>query len=75
MRELGIPTFIQEENPLPGKTNIFNAKVKTVFTAYPNMEIFPRNENIILGNPIRKTSLLISLSDLAKEKLGLEKGN
>ena len=74
---MGIPTFIQEQNSLPGKTNIFNAKkAKTVFTAYPNMEkFFHGTKTLFLGNPIRKNIITdIIDSDLAKEKLGLEKG-
>ena len=73
---MGIPTFIQEQNSLPGKTNIFNAKkAKTVFTAYPNMEkFFNGTKTLFLGNPIRKNIITdIIDSDLAKEKLGLEK--
>lgn len=72
-----IPTFIQEQNSLPGKTNIFNAKkAKTVFTAYPNMEkFFNGTKTLFLGNPIRKNIITdIIDSDLAKEKLGLERG-
>lgn len=74
---MGIPTFIQEQNSLPGKTNIFNAKkAKTVFTAYPNMEkFFHGTKTLFLGNPIRKNIITdIIDSDLAKEKIGLEKG-
>ena len=74
---MGIPTFIQEQNSLPGKTNIFNAKkAKTVFAAYPNMEkFFNGTKTLFLGNPIRKNIITdIIDSDLAKEKLGLEKG-
>ena len=74
---MGIPTFIQEQNSLPGKTNIFNAKkAKKVFTAYPNMEkFFHGTKTLFLGNPIRKNIITdIIDSDLAKEKLGLEKG-
>ena len=74
---MGIPTFIQEQNSLPGKTNIFNAKkAKTVFTSYPNMEkFFHGTKTLFLGNPIRKNIITdIIDSDLAKEKLGLEKG-
>lgn len=73
---MGVPTFIQEQNSLPGKTNIFNAKkAKTVFTAYPNMEkFFHGTKTLFLGNPIRKNIITdIIDSDLAKEKLGLEK--
>lgn len=74
---MGISTFIQEQNSLPGKTNIFNAKkAKTVFTAYPNMEkFFHGTKTLFLGNPIRKNIITDLIdSDLAKEKLGLEKG-
>ena len=74
---MGIPTFIQEQNSLPGKTNIFNAKkAKTVFTAYPNMEkFFHGTKTLFLGNPIRKNIITNLIdSDLAKEKIGLEKG-
>ena len=74
---MGIPTFIQEQNSLPGKTNIFNAKkAKIVFTAYPNMEkFFHGTKTLFLGNPIRKSIITdIIDSDLAKERLGLEKG-
>ena len=73
---MGIPTFIQEQNSLPGKTNIFNAKkAKIVFTSYPNMEkFFHGTKTLFLGNPIRKNIITdIIDSDLAKEKLGLEK--
>ena len=75
--KMGVPIFIQEQNSLPGKTNIFNAKkAKTVFTAYPNMEkFFHGTKTLFLGNPIRKNIITdIIDSDLAKEKLGLEKG-
>ncbi|MFN8362146.1 MAG: UDP-N-acetylglucosamine--N-acetylmuramyl-(pentapeptide) pyrophosphoryl-undecaprenol N-acetylglucosamine transferase [Cloacibacterium normanense] len=67
----------KSRNSLPGKTNIFNAKkAKTVFTAYPNMEkFFHGTKTLFLGNPIRKNIITdIIDSDLAKEKLGLEKG-
>lgn len=73
---MGIPTFIQEQNSLPGKTNIFNSKkAKMVFTAYPNMEkFFHGTKTLFLGNPIRENIITDLIdSDLAKEKLGLEK--
>ncbi len=73
---LGVPVFVQEQNSLPGKTNIFIAKkAKAVFTAYPDMEhFFPKTKTFFLGNPIRQniiTDLMNSVS--AKEKLGLDK--
>jgi UDP-N-acetylglucosamine--N-acetylmuramyl-(pentapeptide) pyrophosphoryl-undecaprenol N-acetylglucosamine transferase len=74
--KMGIPTFIQEQNSLPGKTNVFNAKkAKAVFTAYPDMEkFFSGTKTYFLGNPIRQ-NIIIDLidTDLAKEKLGLDK--
>ncbi len=74
--KMGIPTFIQEQNSLPGKTNVFNAKkAKAVFTAYPDMEkFFSGTKTYFLGNPIRQ-SIITDLidKDLAKEKLGLDK--
>ncbi len=74
--QLGIPTFIQEQNSLPGKTNTVNGKkAKAVFTAYPNMEhFFPNTKVYFLGNPIRENivSGMVS-SEEAKEKLGVDK--
>lgn len=71
---LGIPTFVQEQNSLPGKTNIFlSKKARAVFTAYPGMEkFFKHTKTIFLGNPIR-TDLISELEETktAKEKLGL----
>lgn len=71
---LGVKTFIQEQNSLPGKTNQFLArKAKAVFTAYPKMEhFFPKSQTFFLGNPVRE-SLINNLIDTktAKEKLGL----
>jgi UDP-N-acetylglucosamine--N-acetylmuramyl-(pentapeptide) pyrophosphoryl-undecaprenol N-acetylglucosamine transferase len=72
---LGVPIFVQEQNSLPGKTNIFlSKKAKAVFTAYPNMEhFFHGTKTFFLGNPIRKniiTDLIETKS--AKEKLGLD---
>ena len=74
--KMGIPTFIQEQNSLPGKTNVFNAKkAKAVFTAYPDMEkFFHGTKTYFLGNPIRQNIITdLMEKDLAKEKLGLDK--
>lgn len=72
---LGVPTFVQEQNSLPGKTNVFlSKKAKAVFTAYPKMEkFFNGTKTLFLGNPVRKTILEdITDSVTAKEKLGLD---
>lgn len=74
--KMGIPTFIQEQNSLPGKTNVFNAKkAKAVFTAYPDMEkFFSGTKTYFLGNPIRQNIITDLIDkDLAKEKLALDK--
>ncbi len=74
--KMGIPTFIQEQNSLPGKTNVFNAKkAKAVFTAYPDMQnFFHGTKTYFLGNPIRQNIIADLIDkDLAKEKLGLDK--
>lgn len=74
--KMGIPTFIQEQNSLPGKTNVFNAKkAKAVFTAYPDMEkFFSGTKTYFLGNPIRQNIITDLIDkDLAKEKFGLDK--
>lgn len=71
-----VPVFVQEQNSLPGKTNMFLAKkAKAVFTAYPNMEkFFSGTKTMFLGNPIRQ-NIITDLTDKAsaKEKLGLDK--
>ncbi len=72
---LGVPIFVQEQNSLPGKTNMFLAKrAKAVFTAYPDMKkFFAGTTTHFMGNPIRK-SIITDLfeGDAAKEKLGLD---
>lgn len=71
----GIPTFIQEQNSLPGKTNTANGKkAKAVFTAYPSMEhFFPKSKVYFLGNPIRENIVSGMIdSKEAKIKMGLD---
>ena len=73
---MGIQTFIQEQNSLPGKTNVFNSKkAKAVFTAYPDMEkYFHGTKTFFLGNPVRENIITdLEETSSAKEKLGLEK--
>ena len=54
---LGLPTYLQEQNAAPGKTNRLLAKqVKAAFVAYPNMQqYFSQTSLEITGNPIRST--------------------
>jgi UDP-N-acetylglucosamine--N-acetylmuramyl-(pentapeptide) pyrophosphoryl-undecaprenol N-acetylglucosamine transferase len=58
---LGIPTFIQEQNSFPGKTNrMLASKAKKIFTAYEGMEkYFPREKIILSGNPVRQNMVEI----------------
>ena len=73
--KMGVKTFVQEQNSLPGKTNMFlGKKTKAVFTAYPEMDhFFPQSKVLYLGNPIRQ-NIISDLIDNkeAKEKLGLD---
>lgn len=73
--KMNIPIFVQEQNSLPGKTNVFLAKnAKAVFTAYPEMtKFFPNTKTLFTGNPIRK-NIVTDLTDTisAKKKLGLD---
>lgn len=72
---LGIPTFVQEQNAIPGVTNkLLSKKAKAVFTAYPDMEkLFPHARVYYFGNPIRQNLLEEKIAaSKAKEKLGLE---
>ncbi len=72
---MGVPVFVQEQNSLPGKTNVFlSKKAKAVFTAYPEMsKFFGETETVFAGNPIRQ-QIVSELQDRksAKEKLGLQ---
>lgn len=73
--EAKVPFFIQEQNSLPGKTNLFlSKKAKAVFTAYPKMdEFFTKTKVFFKGNPIRE-NIVTELIDRkkAKEKLGID---
>lgn len=72
---LGVPIFVQEQNSLPGKTNMFLAKkAKAVFTAYPEMErYFSGTPTHFLGNPVRESILTGMLEQAeAKARLGLD---
>lgn len=53
---LGIPTLLQEQNSLAGKSNqILAAKAKKICVAYENMDkYFPKQKIVFTGNPIRQ---------------------
>ena len=56
---------MQEQNSLPGKTNLLLAKkAKAICVAYPNMDVFFSKEKIHLtGNPVRSDILEIDEKD------------
>ena len=53
---MDIPTFIQEQNALPGYTNrILGQKAKAIFVSFDQMEAYFSNKNIFnFGNAIRE---------------------
>lgn len=74
-QNLGIPTFVQEQNALPGKTNRFLAKkAQAVFTAFPDMDhFFGTTPTYFFGNPIRgEISQSLWEKSSAKKQLGLD---
>jgi UDP-N-acetylglucosamine--N-acetylmuramyl-(pentapeptide) pyrophosphoryl-undecaprenol N-acetylglucosamine transferase len=73
--KMGIPTFIQEQNSLPGKPMFSMLKSESRFHSLSGYgEIFPGTKTYFLGNPIRQNIITDLIDkDLAKEKLGLDK--
>ncbi len=58
---LGVPTFIQEQNSFPGKTNkLLAKKARRIFTAYDGLErFFQKEKTILAGNPVRQNMVEI----------------
>ena len=54
---LKIPTYIQEQNSVPGITNqILSKRANKIFVAYDKMDVFfEKNKIIVTGNPVRKS--------------------
>ncbi len=70
---MGIPCAIQEQNAIPGKTNLILSRItKITFTAWEQtIGLFPKNANVkVTGNPIRANILNSSIGD-AKSQYGL----
>lgn len=55
-QEMGIPTFIQEQNSFAGKANkTLASRAKAICVAYEGMDrFFPAEKLFLTGNPIRK---------------------
>lgn len=56
---LGIPTVLQEQNSIPGKTNRnLGQRAKAICVAYPNMNRwFPADKIHLTGNPLRSNAV------------------
>lgn len=73
-RLMGIPCAIQEQNAIPGKTNLYLSKmVDVTFAAWEySLQYFPKSANVkVTGNPVRE--ILFSVSrDEARAFFGLD---
>ncbi len=71
--KIGVPSIIQEQNSLAGKTNIFLSRfVERICVAYKHMErFFPPHKIVLTGNPVRKSLSQTEISkEAAKKQLG-----
>lgn len=70
---MGVKTFLQEQNAFAGLTNkLLGKKATMVFTAYPEMEKYFGNKVKICGNPVRQSVLDVVDKHVALQKFGLE---
>ena len=72
-KELGIKTFIHEQNSLPGKTNrVIGKQVDLIGISFPeSASYFPKEKTFYCGNPCAENALTIK--PMEKESLGLSK--
>lgn len=72
-KELGIKTFIHEQNSLPGKTNrVIGKHVDLIGISFPeSASYFPKEKTFYCGNPCAENALSIKAMD--KQSLGLSK--
>ncbi|MDR0519669.1 MAG: undecaprenyldiphospho-muramoylpentapeptide beta-N-acetylglucosaminyltransferase [Clostridiales Family XIII bacterium] len=71
--KMGIPTFIHEQNVLPGMANRMAAKyADEIFVAFEeSREHFPKSRNVkVTGNPVRRGFITAGAMNY-REKLGL----
>ena len=69
----GIPTYIQEQNAIPGRTNRFlGRKARKIFLGFSKAsEYFPDQEKLVLsGNPVRKEFAELDRAKI-RAKLGI----
>lgn len=69
----GIPTFIHEQNSVPGKSNVFLSKyVSKIGVSFKNsIQKFPTYKTVFTGNPCSEEAIKVSKID--KKELGLSK--
>jgi len=69
-QKMNIPTILQEQNSLAGKSNqILGKKAKKICVAYDNMQnYFPSKSIVLTGNPVRKNILDINTSIDTEDK-------
>ncbi|MBQ7985509.1 MAG: undecaprenyldiphospho-muramoylpentapeptide beta-N-acetylglucosaminyltransferase [Bacteroidales bacterium] len=80
-QKLGIPTLLQEQNSLAGKSNqMLSKKAEKICVAYDNMDkYFPASKIVFTGNPVRKSISQIrensgNLKHKAFEEFALQQG-
>jgi len=75
-RRMGIPSFIHEQNAVPGMTNKLLAKVvdRVFITVEESVNFFPRHKTLLTGNPLRR-QILELLESRIKEQGARAKEN
>ena len=70
--KLGYPTFIHEQNSVPGKCNLFlSSKVTKIGISLPaSKNDFPKDKTVFTGNPCGEDALKVS--PINKKDLGLD---
>lgn len=76
-QKLSIPTLLQEQNSLAGKSNqILSKRATKICVAYDNMEkYFPKNKIVFTGNPVRKNIAQIAENTDELRKQAFEEFN
>ena len=66
----GIPTYIQEQNAIPGKTNKFLArKARKIFLGFAKAEGYFKDKKklVLTGNPVRKEFSSLNREEIRRE--------
>lgn len=73
---LGIPRAVQEQNAIPGKTNLFLSRLcGRVFAAWEySRQFFPKKDRVVVtGNPVRR-ELLLPKGEAGRAYYGIPQG-